>query len=54
MRESRLAVSYASEDRVLLENTDPIPYPEEQNLDAIRRYLYLWTYFTLTILNAFI
>ncbi len=38
MRESRLAVSYAQEDRVLLENSDALPYPEEENLDQIFRY----------------
>ena len=39
MRESRLALSYASEDRILLDKTEDIPYPQLQNLDSILRYI---------------
>ena len=37
MRESRLALSYASEDRILLDKAEDIPYPQLENLDLILR-----------------
>ena len=40
MRESRLALSYGLEDRILLEAAQEIPYPDLQHLDAVLRELY--------------
>jgi len=40
MRASRLELSHASEDRILLEGSDPIPYPDLEDLDAILRLPY--------------
>jgi len=40
MRESRLAVSYATEDRILLDKCDDVPYPDLQQLDAVLRVPY--------------
>ncbi|XP_023336482.1 uncharacterized protein LOC111707587 isoform X2 [Eurytemora carolleeae] len=37
MRESRLALSYASEDRILLDKAEDIPYPQLENLDSVLR-----------------
>lgn len=37
MREGRLALSYASEDRILLDKSEDIPYPDLENLDAVIR-----------------
>ena len=37
MRGSRLELSHASEDRILLEGSEPIPYPDLEDLDAILR-----------------
>jgi len=37
MREGRLALSYASEDRILLDKSEDIPYPDLEQLDAVIR-----------------